>query len=91
MVDVLPNPDDSGKDLGVFAIADALPQTFDPAGNNTRSRRCANRTPGGGATFTNAFTGRLQRGRRLLAIPVVEPVVARGKAIDGGRRAAQGL
>ncbi|SPD88637.1 protein of unknown function [Micropruina glycogenica] len=46
---------------------------------------------GGGATFTNAFTGRLQRGRRLLAIPVVEPVVARGKAIDGGRSAAQGL
>ncbi|MFN8118095.1 MAG: hypothetical protein U0R67_00845 [Micropruina glycogenica] len=45
MVDVLPNPDDSGKDLGVFAIADALPQTFDPAGNNTRSRRCASRTP----------------------------------------------
>ena len=48
MVDVLPNPDDSGKDLGVFAIADALPQTFDPAGNNTRSRRCASRTPGRG-------------------------------------------
>ena len=45
MVDVLPNPDDSGKDLGVFAIADALPQTFDPAGNNTRSRSCANPTP----------------------------------------------
>ena len=46
MVDVLPNPDDSGKDLGVFNIANALPQTFapliggilvyvnDPTGNN---------------------------------------------------------
>ena len=34
-----------GMALGVFAIADALPQTFDPAGNNTRSRRCASRTP----------------------------------------------
>jgi MFS family permease len=46
VVDVLPNPDDSGKDLGVFNIANALPQTFapviggvvtqinDPTGNN---------------------------------------------------------
>ncbi|MGN8026239.1 MFS transporter [Microbacterium sp. 22242] len=30
VVDVLPNPDDSGKDLGVFNIANALPQTFAP-------------------------------------------------------------
>lgn len=28
--DVLPNPDDSGKDLGVFNIANALPQTVAP-------------------------------------------------------------
>jgi len=46
VVDVLPNPDDAGKDLGVFNIANALPQTFapmigaimvyigDPTGNN---------------------------------------------------------
>jgi len=46
VVDVLPNPDDSGKDLGVFNIANALPQTIapliggflvyfgDPSGNN---------------------------------------------------------
>jgi MFS family permease len=46
VVDVLPNPDDSGKDLGVFNIANALPQTMapliggflvyagDPTGNN---------------------------------------------------------
>ena len=46
VVDVLPNPDDSGKDLGVFNIANALPQTVapliggflvyfsDPTGNN---------------------------------------------------------
>jgi MFS family permease len=31
VVDVLPNPDDSGKDLGVFNIASALPQTMAPA------------------------------------------------------------
>ncbi len=30
VVDVLPNPDDSGKDLGVFNIANALPQTIAP-------------------------------------------------------------
>lgn len=30
VVDVLPNPDDSGKDLGVFNIANALPQTAAP-------------------------------------------------------------
>jgi MFS family permease len=30
VMDVLPNPDDSGKDLGVFNIANALPQTFAP-------------------------------------------------------------
>jgi MFS family permease len=30
VVDVLPNPDDSGKDLGVFNIASALPQTMAP-------------------------------------------------------------
>ncbi|MFE5410921.1 MFS transporter [Microbacterium sp. NPDC056569] len=30
VLDVLPNPDDSGKDLGVFNIANALPQTFAP-------------------------------------------------------------
>lgn len=30
VVDVLPNPDDAGKDLGVFNIANALPQTFAP-------------------------------------------------------------
>lgn len=30
VVDVLPNPDDSGKDLGVFNIANALPQTMAP-------------------------------------------------------------
>lgn len=30
VVDVLPNPDDSGKDLGVFNIAQALPQTAAP-------------------------------------------------------------
>ncbi|WP_433222349.1 MFS transporter [Dactylosporangium sp. CS-047395] len=30
VVDVLPNPDDSGKDLGVFNIANALPQTVAP-------------------------------------------------------------
>ncbi|WP_228515483.1 MFS transporter [Agreia pratensis] len=46
VVDVLPNPEDAGKDLGVFNIANALPQTFaplvggilvyvgDPTGNN---------------------------------------------------------
>jgi hypothetical protein len=31
VVDVLPNPDDSGKDLGVFNMADAMPQTVAPA------------------------------------------------------------
>jgi MFS family permease len=31
VVDVLPNPDDAGKDLGVFNIASALPQTAAPA------------------------------------------------------------
>jgi MFS family permease len=30
VVDVLPNPDDSAKDLGVFNIASALPQTLAP-------------------------------------------------------------
>jgi MFS family permease len=30
VIDVLPNPDDSGKDLGVFNIANALPQTIAP-------------------------------------------------------------
>lgn len=30
VVDVLPNPEDSGKDLGVMNIANALPQTFAP-------------------------------------------------------------
>ncbi|MFD4422312.1 MFS transporter [Agromyces sp. NPDC058484] len=30
VVDVLPNPDDAGKDLGVFNIANALPQTIAP-------------------------------------------------------------
>ena len=30
VVDVLPNPDDSGKDLGVFNMANALPQTVAP-------------------------------------------------------------
>ncbi|VXB79036.1 2-acyl-glycerophospho-ethanolamine acyltransferase [Microbacterium sp. 8M] len=30
VVDVLPNPDNSGKDLGVFNMANALPQTFAP-------------------------------------------------------------
>ena len=30
VVDVLPNPDDSGKDLGVFNMANALPQTMAP-------------------------------------------------------------
>lgn len=30
VVDVLPNPDDSGKDLGVFNMANALPQTLAP-------------------------------------------------------------
>lgn len=30
VMDVLPNPDDAGKDLGVFNIANALPQTFAP-------------------------------------------------------------
>lgn len=31
VIDVLPNPDDSGKDLGVFNIANSLPQTLAPA------------------------------------------------------------
>jgi MFS family permease len=31
VVDVLPNPDDSGKDLGVFNMANALPQSAAPA------------------------------------------------------------
>lgn len=31
VIDVLPNPDDSGKDLGVLNIANALPQTLAPA------------------------------------------------------------
>jgi MFS family permease len=31
VIDVLPNPDDSGKDLGVLNIANALPQTIAPA------------------------------------------------------------
>jgi predicted MFS family arabinose efflux permease len=30
VVDVLPNPDDSAKDLGVFNLASALPQTLAP-------------------------------------------------------------
>jgi predicted MFS family arabinose efflux permease len=30
VVDVLPNPDDAGKDLGVFNMANALPQTIAP-------------------------------------------------------------
>ncbi len=30
VVDVLPNPDEAGKDLGVFNIANALPQTLAP-------------------------------------------------------------
>jgi len=30
VIDVLPNPDDAGKDLGVLNIANALPQTFAP-------------------------------------------------------------
>ncbi|SDL62515.1 MFS transporter [Microbacterium azadirachtae] len=30
VIDVLPNPDDSGKDLGVLNIANALPQTLAP-------------------------------------------------------------
>lgn len=30
VMDVLPNPDDSGKDLGVFNIANAMPQTLAP-------------------------------------------------------------
>ncbi|HMQ65275.1 MAG TPA: MFS transporter [Arachnia sp.] len=30
VVDVLPNPDDAGKDLGVFNIANALPQSIAP-------------------------------------------------------------
>lgn len=30
IVDVLPNPDDSGKDLGVFNMANAIPQTLAP-------------------------------------------------------------
>jgi MFS family permease len=30
VVDVLPNPDDSGKELGVFNMANALPQTVAP-------------------------------------------------------------
>ncbi|MFC0674698.1 MFS transporter [Brachybacterium hainanense] len=30
VVDVLPNPDDSGKDLGVFNMANAMPQTLAP-------------------------------------------------------------
>jgi hypothetical protein len=30
VVDVLPNPDDSGKDLSVLTIAGSLPQTADP-------------------------------------------------------------
>ena len=30
VVDVLPNPDDSGKDLGVFNMANALPRTVAP-------------------------------------------------------------
>ncbi|WP_226345489.1 MFS transporter [Agilicoccus flavus] len=30
VVDVLPNPDDAGKDLGVFNMANAMPQTFAP-------------------------------------------------------------
>jgi len=31
VIDVLPNPDDSGKDLGVFNMANAMPQTLAPA------------------------------------------------------------
>jgi len=31
VVDVLPNPDDAGKDLGVFNMANAMPQTLAPA------------------------------------------------------------
>jgi MFS family permease len=30
VIDVLPNPDDAGKDLGVFNMANALPQTVAP-------------------------------------------------------------
>ena len=37
VVDVLPNPDDAGKDLGVFNIANALPQTAAPGSG----RRCS--------------------------------------------------
>jgi len=35
VVDVLPNPDDSGKDLGVFNMANALPQTVAPLFGST--------------------------------------------------------
>jgi MFS family permease len=31
VIDVLPNPDDAGKDLGVFNMANALPQSVAPA------------------------------------------------------------
>lgn len=31
VTDVLPNPDDSGKDLGIFNMANALPQSLAPA------------------------------------------------------------
>ena len=31
VIDVLPNPDDAGKDLGVFNMANALPQSAAPA------------------------------------------------------------
>ena len=31
VIDVLPNPDEAGKDLGVFNIANALPQSLGPA------------------------------------------------------------
>ena len=30
VVDVLPNPDDAAKDLGVFNLANAVPQTLAP-------------------------------------------------------------
>ncbi|KAA9394645.1 MFS transporter [Kocuria coralli] len=60
VVDVLPNPDDAGKDLGVFNIANALPQTLSPI--LADPRRLHRRLDGG--------DGRRPRSRELSTVAV---------------------
>ena len=51
VLDVLPNPDDAGKDLGVFNMANALPQSLAPYFGSYLLG-----TLGGGTNFTWLFT-----------------------------------